>query len=423
MGKAAKSRALRRRQDPDRHLPDVTGPIAPGTLDRPTLRAAIPRVADFWHELPSRRVACDLCYRRCELAPGEAGWCDLRRNDGGRLRLAEHGVIGNLQPHVTHYFYWRQHARMVWVSGVDCTADCVFCTSTDLARAPERLTWGPSGERAVGQHSDAGGWAYHRAMLHPQMIPALAEQWGCRDVYFGANEPTLTYEWTLDAARLAKGASLGTVVDTNGFTAPDAIAALAPFMDMAYAGVKGSADPAFYAKRMRAEGAVPHVLAALEAWHASPTMLGVSDTIAPPHWCDEATATETMTRFYSWIAETLGPLTPLQVRGMVRPAREYGEWFDPLLPHAGGDGAVVAFMERLRLAEAIARDCGLRYVYSDEHREVRCHHCGGVLVGKIGSVAFDLHVGPDGVCAHCGGQTPIVGISRAEYDAIQREEG
>ncbi len=79
-------------------------------------------------------------------------------------------------------------------------------------------------------------------------------------------------------------------------------------------------------------------------------------------------------------------------------------------------------MARLRLAEEIARSCGLRYVYSDEHREVRCHHCAGILVGKIGSVDFDLHVGPDGICGHCGGQTPIVGIARAEYDAFQREE-
>ncbi len=60
MGKAAKARALRRGQEPDRHRPDVTGPRAPGTLDRATRRATIPRAADFWHERPGRRVACDL---------------------------------------------------------------------------------------------------------------------------------------------------------------------------------------------------------------------------------------------------------------------------------------------------------------------------------------------------------------------------
>lgn len=189
MGKAAKLKQARREAAPDPHLPDVTGPIVAGSVEPRTMRATIPRAANFWRALPGRRVGCDLCYRRCELAPGEAGWCRIRRNDGGRLRLTDHAVIGNAQPHVTHYFYYRQHARMVWLSGVGCTADCVFCTSTDLARAPERLSWAYGGERSVGQ---TGGWAYHRAMLHPQMVPALAAQWGCRDVYFGANEPTLT---------------------------------------------------------------------------------------------------------------------------------------------------------------------------------------------------------------------------------------
>jgi hypothetical protein len=37
-------------------------------------------------------------------------------------------------------------------------------------------------------------------------------------------------------------------------------------------------------------------------------------------------------------------------------------------------------------------------------------------------VNFDLHVDPDGTCQHCAGATPILGISQAEYDQIQREE-
>ncbi len=43
------------------------------------------RRAMFWRPLPGERVACDLCYRRCELVPGEAGWCGYRANDRGTL--------------------------------------------------------------------------------------------------------------------------------------------------------------------------------------------------------------------------------------------------------------------------------------------------------------------------------------------------
>jgi hypothetical protein len=76
----------------------------------------------------------------------------------------------------------------------------------------------------------------------------------------------------------------------------------------------------------------------------------------------------------------------------------------------------------LHLVEAIAAESGLRYVYTNERRAIACHHCGGVLVGKIGWVNCDLHVTPDAHCDHCGGAVPIIGISRAEYEAVQAED-
>jgi pyruvate-formate lyase-activating enzyme len=72
-------------------------------------------------------------------------------------------------------------------------------------------------------------------------------------------------------------------MDTNGFTSPAAIRQLAPYLDMVHVGVKGHADPDFYAKRMRAPGAVEHELKALKTWNDSPTMLGVSDVVTPHH--------------------------------------------------------------------------------------------------------------------------------------------
>lgn len=418
MGKQARLKQARRLAGPDPHLPDVVGPVAEGVLDPRTMRAAIPRRADFWRALPGRRVGCDLCYRRCELAPGEAGWCGLRRNDGGALRLAAHGVIGTAAPHLADVAAWRSNSRMVWVAGVGCTSACSFCTSTDLALAPARLPWASGGERRPGP---ADGWAYHRGMLHPAAVLDMARRWGCSGVYFGIGEPTLTYEFTLDTARLATAAGLFTCLDTNAFTAPAAIAALAPFVGMAYLGLKGGLDPEFYARRMRAGGAVPHVLAAAEAWRDSPTHLVLADVVAPPHWCDDATATGHMRRTYTWIAEALGPTTPLELRGMVRPRRSYDQGVAPLLPRDATDDDARRFLDRLHLAEAVAAECGLVYVYTHERREVRCHHCGGRLVGGVGRPDFALHVGPDGICGHCGGPTPIVGLARDEYDALRRE--
>lgn len=398
-------------------VPAVYEP-APWSVDPDDLRVTPDRRAEFWTARTERRLSCELCYRNCAIADGEAGWCKIRKNEGGVMQLAEHGVIGNMQPAVMHLFNWRNHARSAWVSGVGCTSACSFCTSTRLALAPERMEWA-YGERQVGQD---GGWAYRRAMLHPKGVISLAKRWDCSAVYLGANEPMLTYEFSWDTARLAKQAGLYVHMDTNGFSSVPAIRAIAPFMDLVRVGIKGHADPEFYKKRMRAEGAVPHVLAAAKAWNASPAILIMSDVVAPPHWVDEAAAIEQMRRFYGWIADELGPLTPLELRGMIRPELHYGDWFQALLPRDRTDADLIEFIDRLHLAEAIAAESGLKYVYTDEHRSIACHHCGGELVGKIGWVAFDLHVTPDGHCEHCGGAVPVTGISKAEYAAIQAED-
>ncbi len=426
MGKAKVPKGLIQQQERRQALAEratrtpasPASPVVPPWRQDAAGRVEAVRAAEHWHRLPGKHVHCTLCYRDCRLAPGAAGWCKIRRNDGGRLAIPEHGVIANAQPHVTHYHFWRNHSRMAWISGVSCTAACSFCTSTRMAWSPDRMPWA-FGERAPGY---GGGWAYVRAMLHPQGAIKLARDWHCSGVYLGGTESSLVYEYVCDVARLAKAGGLFVSLDTNAFTSPAAIRALAPHIDMVYVGVKGHLDPGFYEKRMRSPGAVPHVRAAMKEWRAAPGVhRGLSDVVSPPHWVPEATAVEQMRRFYTWVAETLGPLTPLEVRGMVKPEVEYGEWFQPLLPRGASLRQELDFYDRIRLAERTARECGLVYAYSHEHRTVRCHHCDGVLVGRIGWVNFDLHVGPDGVCGHCGGQTPIVGISRAEYEEIQRE--
>jgi len=416
MGKQAKRNAAQRATDP--HEPRG-GDLLPGTFDRATGRAHIPRRANYWRALPGRRVACDLCYRACELKPGETGWCRIRTNDGGTLRLTDHGVLTNWQTERLDNRYWRSWGKALWAGGMACTAACVFCSSTRVAWSPHRLPWA-YGER---RPATTGGHAYTRAMVHPQAIPAMAEEWGCRGFYLGVNEPLLTLEWSLDAARIAKDAGLFVNVDTNGFSSVEAIRALAPAVDMVFLGMKGWLSPDFYDRRMRSPGAVPHVKAAALAWKEGGVALGLSDVLTPPHWLADDAAEEQMKRAYTWIAEELGPLTPVDCMPMVRPQREYPDGERALLPRDPTLADERRFLERINLAEATARACGLRYFSrADQGRQV-CHHCDAILVDRLKHPDFTLNVGEDGRCGTCGGQTPIVGIARAEYDELQRETG
>jgi hypothetical protein len=69
---------------------------------------------------------------------------------------------------------------------------------------------------------------------------------------------------------------------------------------------------------------VPHVLASAKAWHDQGALLGISDVVTPPHWLDEAAAREQMSHFTRGSPSKLGPLTPLELRPMIKPEIDLG---------------------------------------------------------------------------------------------------
>ncbi len=82
--------------------------IAPWRIDK-ALRVTSVRTAMFAHPLPRKRVGCDLCYKQCEIRPGESGWCDYRRNDNGQMVIPEHGLLARSQRLILGYMGTPRH--------------------------------------------------------------------------------------------------------------------------------------------------------------------------------------------------------------------------------------------------------------------------------------------------------------------------
>jgi pyruvate formate lyase activating enzyme len=442
MGKQARLKAERRAAGPDPHLPDPAAPIPGGRYDPRTRQATIPRPANFWRELPGRRVACDLCYRACALRPGEAGWCGFRENAGGAMRLREHGVLASCVRQMRGYqvdpfLTYKPGALSLFLGGVHCTAGCSFCMSKEITWAPRRVPWAYGGERRPGQD---GGWYNHRAMLHPAGAVGLARDWGCSQVEFGINEPLLSWEFTRDVARLAREAGLEVVVETNGFSTPVAVRHLGPLVAAVDVGIKGSADPAFYDRWMRSPGAVPHVLASIGAWRAAGVHLIVGDVIAPGHMQSDAAFEEAARRLYTFLAEEAGEHTVVILTQMMTPGPAPDtirfERFDgALLPKSATADDHARYVARIARAAEIAHACGLPYAHQKTNEEaIYCHACGGLLLRLAspqiccGPCTMATHYcqfwtheqhATGGRCDHCGAPVPIATLTPAELAAAR----
>lgn len=415
MGKQSKAARKARRA---LHLPEPAAPIQQWELNRKKSQVDAEHTAFFWRDTATsphplkREVTCDLCYRQCVLQPGEAGWCKIRSNRSGRMALEAHGVLGAMIKWHGGTFAIRPGVSWLYLAGTSCTSGCSFCTSTDLALHPDRLPWALGKENRGAMR---GEFAYHRAILHPESAISMAQEWGVDQIYLGGNEATLTFEWTYDVARLAKEAGLFVRMDTNGYTSPAAIEALAPYVDAVFVGTKGCAAEHFYAKYTRSPGAAKAVREALRTWKATGTFVTVADVIAPPHWVDDDTFYEDANAFYAWIAEELGPLTPVEIRTMIRPPKLYsvegeGEGFQPLLPRNATAPDKIMFFQRIEDVTEIARSHGLHYAYSTNADTVYCHACRSPLVENINWSDIDAircNV-TDGRCDRCREEVPII---------------
>lgn len=403
------------------------------------------RRAEFWRASKGAAIDCALCYRKCHLEPGQAGTCGYRGNavEGSRMELRAHGVVSCVVRQqrgyqVDLFLTYKPGATSLFLGGTMCTSACTFCMSQELVHAPDKVPWAVAPTDILGPDSQLYGV---KALLHPLDAVNAAKHWECSQVEFGINEPTLSWEWTFDVARLAKEAGLDVCVQSNGFTSPQAIRKLAPYVDAVDVSPKGSADPEFYRKYMHAEGAVPAVMRSLVEWRKAGVHVVVGDLLAPPFMQDDATFERSARAFYRQIRSDLGPITNV----LTTLISETG----PQIPEKGMAPLMVGpeprvegtrrYQEREDRAIEIAHAEGLPYAHAKSgSQEVHCHNCGGLLlafhencngVPEVPCVmaryfcpwwSHEQHV-VDGRCEHCGTEVPIVALTASELAAERQK--
>lgn len=327
------------------------------------------REALFFTPDAGSAVRCRLCAHSCLIKEGKTGICGVRKNSGGTLFSLVYGraISAHVDPiEKKPLFHFLPGSLSYSVATVGCNFTCRHCQNADISQMPR--------DRHVIQGHD----------LPPAEIVRLARESGCQSISYTYTEPTIYFEYAYDTAVLAAGAGLRNVFVTNGYTSPEALRYIAPFLHGANVDLKSFRDD-FYRRICGAR--LEPVLETLRLYRDLGIWLEVTTLIIP----GENDGDEELGEIAAFIAGELGEGVPWHVSA-----------FHPTY-HLNDRPRTPA--ETLRKACRIGSDAGLRYIYEGnipgEGEDTTCHSCGETVVSRYGFSIRGISL-EGGCCPRCG---------------------
>ncbi|HEX8952539.1 MAG TPA: AmmeMemoRadiSam system radical SAM enzyme, partial [Polyangia bacterium] len=186
--------------------------------------------ARWWQKEPDGKLLCTLCPRYCRLGDGQAGFCFIRKNEGGELVSLGYGrttgfASDPIEKKPLNHFLPGTSILSFGTAG--CNLGCKFCQNWDMSKAREM-------DRLMDQAS-------------PELIAETAVDLGCRSVAYTYNDPVIFAEYAIDTALACRERGVYSVAVTAGYVNPEARRDMFAVMDAANVDLKGFTDD-FYAK-------------------------------------------------------------------------------------------------------------------------------------------------------------------------------
>src|SRR5512146_701147 len=324
--------------------------------------------ARYWNAEPDGRIRCTLCPRDCLLHDGQAGFCFVRQNAGGRLVSLAYGRSTGFasdpieKKPLAHFFPGTQ---VLSFGTAGCNLGCRFCQNWDISKA--RL-------------------ADRRSMEHtPREVVDLAIEAGCPSIAFTYNDPVIWAEWAIDVAKEAHARGLKTVFVTAGYVGEEAREDIFAHMDATNVDLKAFTED-FY-RRVTLSHLAP-VLETLQWLGRSGVWTEITNLMIPGFNDDPA---ETR-KLAEWILANMGADVPLH--------------FTAFHPDYKMLDVAPTARATLSHARAIAREVGLHHVYTGNVHDpagqtTSCAGCGETIVARDGYRILAARLDGDR-CGACG---------------------
>jgi pyruvate formate lyase activating enzyme len=328
--------------------------------------------ARWWNVEPDGKVHCYLCPRHCHIGEGQAGFCYIRANQGGKLYSLgyAHPAAMQIDPiekkPLNHFL---PGSRIFSMGTAGCNMGCFFCQNWDISKS----------------RADQVGSSY----VPPEDVVLLAIRNHCDSIAFTYNEPTIWGEYVIDICCAAKEAGLNTVMVSNGYITYDAFHDIYDQIDAANIDLKAFTEK-FYGKIT-----LTHLQPVLDAllWLKNETNVWFEITnLMIPTLNDAAEETRGLC---GWILDNLGPDVPLHFTAF---HPDFKLQDKPRTPP-----------DTLHAARRIALEMGLHYVYEgnihSDGAHTSCPVCRTLLV-KRSWHDVQLNRLQEGKCPKCGAAIP-----------------
>jgi pyruvate formate lyase activating enzyme len=327
--------------------------------------------ARFWERAgDDGLVRCRLCPRECKIAPGKTGFCGQRENRDGTLysRIYARATSAALDPiEKKPLYHFMPGSAVLSLGTVGCSFKCPFCQN-----------WSISQMEAETEE------------LLPEAAVGLALRKNAAGIAYTYNEPMIWLEYVIDTATLAREKGLVNVLVTNGYVNEAPLAEALQYVDALNIDVK-SFDPQFY--KDLCKGELEPVLARAEQARKAGAHVEITNLVIPGY-NDRTALYEGLAK---WIAEKLGPQTPLH--------------FSAHFPRYRLKAPATS-VQTLTAAREVARKY-LKYVYLGNVNVVdgantKCSGCGAALISRVLYEVDPAGLDDQGRCQNCGEVGPVV---------------
>jgi pyruvate formate lyase activating enzyme len=326
--------------------------------------------AQFYEQLPEKRVRCLVCPRRCVVGEGQRGYCRVRENRGGKYYTVVFGRV--CAYHIDPIEKKPLGTTAFSVAAVGCNLACKFCQNWEISQAkPEDV-----------EATD----------LPPAKLVDAAQRFGTPTIAYTYTEPIVFCEYAMASAKEGHDRGIRSVMISAGYMNSGPVHELAAAMDAIKIDLKAHSDD-FY--KSICSGTLDPVLKTIAGIKETGTWLEVVNLIIPT-LNDADNQLESLCK---WLLDNVGDEVPLHFTR-----------FHPTYKLKNLPQTPVSSVERAR---EIAMAQGIKFAYvgnvpaGHPGENTYCPVCGQVVVRRVGYTVQSVDL-KDGKCSACGTLIPGV---------------